>query len=81
MRIVVGTDSSAGLSLTTRFGLGRAKHINTQYLWAQDVAARGEVRMIKLSTDSNTADLFTKHLSEARVIDLLGRFGMRFAEN
>ena len=80
VRIVVGTDSSAGLSLATRFGLGRAKHINTQYLWAQDVVARGEVRMIKLSTDNNTADLFTKHLSEARVLDLVGRFGMRFAD-
>ena len=80
VRIVVGTDSSAGLSLTTRFGLGRAKHINTQYLWAQDVVARGEVRVIKVPTEENTADLFTKHLSESRIIDLLRRMGMRFPE-
>ena len=80
LELVVGTDSSAGLSLTTRFGLGRAKHINTQYLWAQDAVANGEARMENIGTDLNTADLFTKNLSEARIIHLLGLLGFVYPE-
>ena len=81
VKLVIGTDSSAGLSLSTRFGLGRAKHINTQYLWAQDAVARGEARMEKIATDLNTADLFTKNLSEARILHLLDLLGYRYPED
>ena len=80
VRLELGTDSSAGLSLATRFGLGRAKHINTQYLWAQDAIANGEARMIKIGTDVNSADLFTKNLTDARITDLLGLMGFEYAE-
>ena len=81
LKLVIGTDSSAGLALTTRFGLGRAKHINTQYLWAQDAVARGEARMEKIGTDLNSADLFTKNLSEARIIHLMGLMGFIYPES
>ena len=80
VKVVVGTDSTSGLSLATRFGLGRAKHIHTQYLWVQDLVAQGGVRMVKVPTDTNSADLFTKHLAEARMVSLMGSLGFRFPE-
>ena len=80
MKVVMGTDSTSGMSLTSRFGLGRAKHVHTQYLWVQEVVANGGARVVKIPTETNSADLFTKNLAEARMVSLMGLLGFRFPD-
>ena len=60
-------DSSAALSLVSRAGLGRAKHIEMQHLWLQDAVRKGRLSAHKVPSDDNPADLMTKPMGEQRI--------------
>ena len=59
-------DSSAALSIISRTGLGKAKHIEIQHLWLQEVARSGKLTVEKIPTETNSSDLGTKHLTSKR---------------
>ena len=46
VNILVGMDASPCLAMTSRRGFGRAKRIQVQYLWVQDLVVnkKGEIR-------------------------------------
>ena len=46
MRIVMYSDASAGRSLAFRKGLGKVSHIETKYLWIQDVLKAGRIKLL-----------------------------------
>ena len=52
-------DSSAALSKISRTGLGKAKHIDIQYLWHK-------LTVEKITSETNFSDLGTKHLTSER---------------
>ena len=80
MPIRVWTDSTATLGICGRQGLGKLRHIDTRSLWLQQKLRGGALELRKVRGEVNPADLFTKHLSsEARVAELCGLFGCRFA--
>ena len=76
--ITVASDSTAGLTMQGRQGLGRAKHISVQFIWAQEVLAAGQIRLQKVAGVKNRADLFTKHLTRATLERHLNHLGHRF---
>ena len=41
------------------------------HLWVQELAERQDVRYVKVRGDANPADLFTKHLSAAKLAALM----------
>ncbi len=45
------------MALVHRKGLGKAKHIDLQYLWVQNELARGRSAIKKVPADTNPADL------------------------
>ena len=55
-------DASAALGIIHRRGLGKTRHIDTRYLWAQEVAAQRRLLFTQVLGKDNPADLFTKHL-------------------
>ena len=57
----VQTDSSAAKGITMRTGKGRLKHVQTQHLWVQEKAAKGEITYTKCPRVCNPADLMTHH--------------------
>ena len=57
-------DASACLALIHRRGLGKARHIDTKFLWVQDKAASNELRFRKVLGKDNPADLLTKYLDQ-----------------
>ena len=70
------SDSSAARGMAGRLGLGRkAKHIAVQMLFIQDIIAKKEVALLPVASEANVADIGTKHLSRARLFDLMGRLG------
>ena len=72
-------DASAALGIINRTGLGKLRHINTSYLWIQDITARRCIEFSKILGTENPADLFTKHLSSReRVQMLVGLLGCRY---
>ena len=50
-------DSSAALSLISRTGLGKARHIEIQHLWLQEAVRSGKLTVEKIPTETNSSDL------------------------
>ena len=73
--ISLGMDATAGISMASSQGLGRAKHIHVQYLWAQDVLPRYNITLHKVKGTRNRADMFTKHLARSTFEGLQTRLG------
>ena len=68
VKLTLGIDSSAAAGLLGKEGLGKAKHVDTQWLWVQQEVRRKRVHLRKIPGSENAADLMTKALSQP-VID------------
>ena len=78
--VVVRTDSSSGLAVGSRRGLGRLRHVQTRYLWVQQRVQQGDLRLKKEPGDTNVIDALTKPLDEKRMTNLLTIMGYAFRE-
>ena len=78
--IVIRCDATTGIVMASRRGLGRAKHIATQYLWTQSIFSEGVVRLDKVPGEKNRSDLMTKYLAQQRSDKLLFMCGCEFRE-
>ena len=56
-------DASAALAIVQRQGIGKLRHLDTNYLWIQEKASRNELRYEKVLGRDNAADLLTKALT------------------
>ena len=74
--LVLGMDATAAIGMLQREGLGKAKHLTIQYLWLQERLRGGEIKLLKVHTSVNPADLFTKPLTEREMLRHLGRMGI-----
>ena len=54
------TDSTAAIGIVHRKGLGKTRHIEVQYLWVQDNVNRKMMKVMKIGTKENPADMPTK---------------------
>ena len=64
IQVTVYTDSTTGKSIATRMGASkRTKHVQLRYLYMQDLAATNVVRIKKVHTLQNPADVCTKYVS------------------
>ena len=73
-------DSSAAKAMSLRRGLGKARHIETQWLWVQYVHHAKRARMTKIDGALNTADLPTKHVDAATMWRCLREAGWEAKE-
>ena len=74
----VWMDATAGMAIGSRRGLGKVKHIDTAFLWVQDVVSKGKVTLGKKDTKDMLADILTKP-SEWKVIErMTSGMGYRF---
>ena len=60
-------DASAGIAMGSRRGLGKAKHVDTQYHWVQDRVAKRYFRLKKVDTGDMLADVLTKPVVEEKM--------------
>lgn len=63
LEIQMFSDSSSAISFAKRRGLGKNRHVATRYLWLQERIAMRHLKVIKVATEENPADIFTKSLS------------------
>ena len=49
-------------------GLGKAKHIEIQYLWPQEAVRNNKLTVEKIPSETNSSDLGTKHLTSERKV-------------
>ena len=79
VKVVLRTDSSAALGIMGRRGLGKVRHIETGYLWLQDIVTLKRLRVKKVKGTDNPADLGTKHLKFEDIEKHLAFLGFHFA--
>ena len=68
------------MHIGSRHGLGKVKHIDTVFLWVQEVITSGRAKLHKKPTQEMLADMFTKPLDAQRMMMLMNRMGYHFAE-
>ena len=71
VKLRVWTDSSAAKSITARTGMGKMRHVETQYFWVQQVVSQGLVKVCKIPGELNPADILTKPKSKREMVPLL----------
>ena len=73
------TDSSAAMGISSRQGLGKLRHIDTQALWIQEKVRTRQIILKKVRGDINPADLLTKFISSKDKVDqLVELYGLAF---
>ena len=80
LEVELNTDSSSAKGVAGRLGLGKTRHIAVHLLWLQEKARNQEVRIRKVPTSGNLADLMTKIMDANRTKQLLELMGCWFTE-
>ena len=70
--LTVYTDSSSGKALASKLGLTRkSKHVQLRFLFMQDLVASGQLKLSKIPSERNPADVLTKYLQASTLHKLL----------
>ena len=62
MQATLHTDASAALSIIQRQGVGKMRHVATQFLWIQEKTRRNAFDVAKIPGEDNPADILTKNV-------------------
>ena len=74
----IKTDSSSAKGILARRGAGKLRHIETPFLWLQQVAMRRQLEILKVAGVKNEADLGTKILDAPAIRRILGQLHLSF---
>ena len=72
----LGTHMNVG-----RRGLGKLRHLDTNYLWIQEKAAKGDLNFKKVAGVDNGADIFTKTLSWNEILSHIHKLSSQFIQD
>jgi len=71
-------DATAGISIGSRRDLGRVKHIDTIFLWCQEVVNNGRAKVGKKDATEMLADILTKAVPEPKVNTMMTAMGFEY---
>eukprot|EP00971_Amphidinium_carterae_P253781 5037932-Amphidinium_carterae.2 len=55
-------DASFAISMGSRIGLGKARHVAVRYLWLQQLVAERTIKLVKVKGTQHPPDVGTKYL-------------------
>ena len=70
--ITVKSDASAAIGIANRVGVGKARHIEVNQLWLQEMVSNGRLRIEKVWSEENLADALTKGVDPQSIAMHLG---------
>ena len=73
-------DASAGIAIGSRRGLGKTKHIDTVFLWAQELVTSKKVKFTKRHTDEMLEDFLTKNVVASKMNRCMSGLNLHFKE-
>ena len=73
-------DATAAQGILERSGISKVRHIGVNVLWLQEQCARKMVPLQKVPGADNPADLMTKHLSVATIVNHMNRMQLQFRD-
>ena len=80
-RGTVLADASAALGVIRRRGVGKLRHVHTNYLWVQQKSASNEIKYDKVVGVHNVADMMTKPLNSDNIMRHTSGIGGDFPED
>ena len=76
LQLSLHTDSSSAKAITSRRGTGKStRHIQTRMLWLQERVAAKHLRVVKVASESNPADMLTKALGRSKTEEFCAEIG------
>ena len=69
--VEVASDSSAAISISSKSGVGKTRHIHTRWLWVQDAVRNKQIKLKKIDGATNVSDMGTKPLEPKRHLELM----------
>ena len=76
LQLSLHTDSSSAKAIALRRGTGKStRHIQTRMLWLQERVAAKHLRVVKVASESNPADMLTKALGRSKVEEFCAEIG------
>ena len=75
--LVLKCDSSAARGIASRNGSGKVKHLHILELWFQSYVRSGSIKLEKVDTLFNLADIATKGLSLERLTSLMAQLPLK----
>ena len=70
----IWVDSTTAKAIVTRHGLGKVRHMEVKFLWAQEALRRKLFEMRKITGERNPADVLTKVMSMIEMEKIRGFF-------
>ena len=77
-KLRIWVDSNTAKAITSRLGLGKVRHMEVRYLWAQEALRKKRFEVRKIKGDENPADVLTKALSARDMIGKMKTVGAHF---
>ena len=72
------TDSTSAKAIATRMGVSKlTRHIQLRFLYMQDLVANGTLKIKKIGTTQNPADVMTKYVTTNVLLSHLPRLGVQ----
>ena len=75
MKIRLWVDSTAAKAIVSRIGLGKIRHMEVKYVWAQEAHKIGRFEVRKVHGTRNPSDINTKPKTASEMADLLEKAG------
>ena len=76
LQLSLHTDSSSAKAIASRRGTGKStRHIQTMMLWLQERVAAKHLRVVKVASESNPADVLTKAHGRSKVEEFCAEIG------
>lgn len=76
-KLRIWVDSTTAKAIATRIGLGKVRHMEVKYLWAQQAMKNKRFEIQKVPGEKNFADIGTKPKRYNEMVELLDRMGAR----
>ena len=77
--ITMVLDATAAIGILERSGLSATKHMELRWMWMQGAIRSGRMKLMKIDTSLNPADLMAKALGRDVVIKHMKFMGFQFA--
>jgi len=79
-KLRIWVDSNTAKAITARLGLGKVRHMEVRYLWAQEAHKKGRFEVRKIAGERNPGDVLTKAMSAGDMKEKMSLVGARFAD-
>ena len=77
-KLRIWVDSNTAKAIVSRLGLGKVRHMEVRYLWAQEAHKAKLFEVKKIAGTRNPADVLTKAMSAGDMVEKLHAVGARF---